>query len=238
MSSENETTATTSENKTAENKRVFAPLGKYAVIAVLMVSIIITTAIMLDRQLSTVDTNIAAIESEIAEIQDANQTKVEETGITENSTSDAAEAFAMETLTESDPVTTEVATSTESETTSQAAEETLVTVETENKAEVTAVIDSKTATTITEADARFASAKSQQKQHITQMLERIKVLETEQLDRYKQQQNEQIIRLREQLAQQQAIIETLINRKQDLYQLRETAIQRNQANREEIYNRI
>ena len=50
-----------------DNKAVFAPLGKYAVAAVIMVSIIVTSAIMLDKQLNTAEEQIAAIETEAAE---------------------------------------------------------------------------------------------------------------------------------------------------------------------------
>jgi cytoskeletal protein RodZ len=67
-----ETIPATPENEPSENKRVFGPLGKYAVIAVLMVSIIVTTAIMLNKQLGSVDEQLAAMENEVAEISDAN----------------------------------------------------------------------------------------------------------------------------------------------------------------------
>ena len=60
--SEPATTPTVNDNKT-----VFAPLGKYAVVAVVMVSIIVTTAIMLDKQLNTVEEKIAAIKTEVVE---------------------------------------------------------------------------------------------------------------------------------------------------------------------------
>ena len=49
------------------NKALFGPLGKYAITGVLMVSIIITTAIMLNKQIGTAADDVAAIEKEIAE---------------------------------------------------------------------------------------------------------------------------------------------------------------------------
>ena len=55
------------ENKTNDNKTVFGPLGKYAVVAVIMVSIIVTTAIMLNKQLGTVEEQLAVMASEVAE---------------------------------------------------------------------------------------------------------------------------------------------------------------------------
>jgi hypothetical protein len=74
MSTENaektEVTLTT-ENTTNDNKKVFGPLGKYAIVAVIMVSVIVTTAFMLNKQLGSVDEQLAAIESEVAEIHGA-----------------------------------------------------------------------------------------------------------------------------------------------------------------------
>ena len=52
---------------TTENKNIFAPLGKYAIVAMIMVSIIVTTAIMLNKQLGTVEEQLAIMEIEVAE---------------------------------------------------------------------------------------------------------------------------------------------------------------------------
>jgi len=49
----------------ASNKSVFGPLGKYAIVAVFIVSIIVTTAIMLEKQLGTTDERLAAIQAEL-----------------------------------------------------------------------------------------------------------------------------------------------------------------------------
>lgn len=81
------TTETKTENtatpETSDNKAVFGPLGKYAIVAVIMVSIIVTTAIMLDRQLKTVDQQIAAIEEEVADMHAADTTASDEAVIAE-----------------------------------------------------------------------------------------------------------------------------------------------------------
>lgn len=47
---------------------MFAPLGKYAAIAVLLVGVIVTTAIMLDKQLNSVESQIAELESEAVKL--------------------------------------------------------------------------------------------------------------------------------------------------------------------------
>ena len=62
----------TTEIETNDNKKVFGPLGKYAVVAVIMVSIIVTTAIMLNKQLGSVEEQLAVMENEVAEMNDAN----------------------------------------------------------------------------------------------------------------------------------------------------------------------
>lgn len=60
-----EITSTTTNNKVSDNKGVFGPLGKYAVVAVIMVSIIVTTAIVLDKELSTAEDKVATLENEV-----------------------------------------------------------------------------------------------------------------------------------------------------------------------------
>lgn len=56
------------ERKPIENKGVFAPLGKYAAIAVLLVGVIVTTAIMVDKPLNSVESQIADLESEAVKL--------------------------------------------------------------------------------------------------------------------------------------------------------------------------
>ena len=70
------------------------------------------------------------------------------------------------------------------------------------------------------------------------MFARIKALESKQLDTYKANQDSQVVRLREQISQQQQMIEALIVRNKDQFELRSTSVQRNQANREQMLNRI
>jgi len=75
-----------------DNKAVFGPLGKYAVVAVIMVSIIVTTAIMLDRELNTAEQQVATMESEVAEINataKADSTDVKEVAVTEDVATEA-----------------------------------------------------------------------------------------------------------------------------------------------------
>lgn len=66
MSTELENTST--KNTSSDHKATFGPLGKYAIIAVFIVSILITTVIMLNKQLGTAEERLAIIENEVAEM--------------------------------------------------------------------------------------------------------------------------------------------------------------------------
>ncbi len=85
---------------------------------------------------------------------------------------------------------------------------------------------------------RIEAYKLEQKQHMTERLTRIKSLESEQLDQYKVRQEKQIERLREQITQQQQMIETLILRNQERFDMRAASMQRHQARRAQMLNRI
>jgi len=89
-----------------------------------------------------------------------------------------------------------------------------------------------------ENQARIDAYKQEQKQHMTEMFARIKTLESQQLDRYKANQDSQIVRLREQISQQQQMIEALVLRNKELFELRAASMQRGQNNREQVLNRI
>ena len=76
-------------NKT-DNKIVFAPLVKYAIIAVLMVSIIVTTTVMLDKQLNSAEHQVVATIEE-----EANELKTTEPEIANDN--EASTAITLET---------------------------------------------------------------------------------------------------------------------------------------------
>ena len=256
------TTDTQSKNtQPSDNKKIFAPLGKYAVIAVIMVSIIVTTAIMLDKQLNTIDAQFAGIEANIAQPEIGNPETAEITASSDTTTEiTTAQAVAQETSTTIDTPTADVLITTEkkSETVVVAAHqndsEQTVTTTADVSLNISSNTDATQVSPVTIAEpqqqaetrkardaarqARIDGFKQEQKQHMAEIFARIKALESQQLDRYKTSQNNQVSNLREQIARQQQMIETLILRNQDLYQLRAASAQRNQSNREQILNRI
>ena len=286
-----ETTLTTAENKVSDNKAIFGPLGKYAVIAVIMVSIIVTTAVVLDKELGTAEEKLAAVENKVAAV---NAVEEQTTAKVENSEADALITATVTPETSEAQDTTELAevetgpvdvqvpdgnktadvqaddtkvvaaietnetTATVKETLTDSnsnAEQVSNSVQT-NPAQATAKIESASTNTKTKDSiqsrqpqyvagnqnkewlARIEAYKLEQKQHMSEMFARIKSLESKQLDKYKTHQEKQIERLREQIAQQQQMIETLILRNKNGFDLRAASMQRRQAKREQMLNRI
>jgi len=253
------TSNTTNDKKVSDNKAVFGPLGKYAVVAVIMVSIIVTTAIVLDKELGTAEEKLAAVENEVAA---ANAVDEETVAKVESSEATAS----IEVIAETDEAqgTTELA---EIETvpvnvqTTEAAEvqvdeaKVLVAIKansTQAAAKIeSASIDTKAKKSVQDSQtlsvagkqnkewlARIESYKLEQKQHMTEMFARIKALDSKQLDQYKAHQDKRIERLREQIVQQQQMIETLILRNKEGFDMRAASMQRHQAKREQMLNRI
>jgi len=283
------TTEKKTDNKSApavsDNKIILAPLGKYAAIAVIMVSIIVSTAIMLDKQLNTVDEKIATIKSKAIEshTEDSSLTDTTASTSTESeTTADVANTSEkpQNTKVAVKPVTDEpsinkaatddvyITSETKTEITLQAAttaSSTLntqevaatesisntdvvkpVAVVTENAkqaslAELTITHNDKAANKASfdqERQAHIEAVKLEKKQRMSEMFARIKVLESQQLDHYKAVQEKQITRLRERIAQQQKMINALVLRNKDLFELRAASIERRQTNREQMLNRI
>lgn len=262
-------TDTTSVPASSDNKVIFAPLGKYAIVAVIMVSIIVTTAIMLDKQLNTVEEKIAGIESEtvinVASAKDEQQS-AEAVVETEKTVESAKVDVYVTTKTktkeqESTEVTAKAETTIETVKT-----DVYVTTETKTEAIVQAAHDSNSTPNTQEVattenanqtrqpqfainnmdkvnidqqrQVRIDAFKLEQKQHMTEMFARIKTLESQQLNQYKAGQEKQIARLRERIAEQQKMIDALVLRNKDLFELRAANIERRQTNREQILNRI
>lgn len=249
------TTETKTETPaTSDNKAVFGPLGKYAAVAVIMVSIIVTTAIMLDRQLQSVDEQIAAIEEEVASIHAAEASIPEQATAVETIATDVeiTEVEVIEEATSETVAVVEAVIETPVAVATPVAEapvvqETTAPVATATEA-TTAPFEMAAAENNTaqahqeqlakENQARIDAYKQEQKQHMSKMFARIKALESQQLDRYKANQDSQVVRLRKQISQQQQMIEALVLRNKELFELRAANMQRSQNNREQALNRI
>jgi hypothetical protein len=237
------------EDQAAKNKAVFGPLGKYAVIAVIMVSVIVTTAIMMNKDLGSVEGTIASIEDEVSEMAstnaDAAVSETENNAALVTANVDAPAADVTATPAEAAPaviLSAETVTTAETvavaETSAQTAiSDTAANTQTEN-AVFRASPEVRHEKLAAEFQARIEANKLEQKQHMTEMFTRIKEQEAQQLDQYKSYQDAQVERLREQIAMQQQMIETLVSRNKELYELRAANVQQHQSKREEIINRI
>ena len=249
------------ENETNDNKKVFGPLGKYAVVAVIMVSIIVTTAIMLNKQLGSVEEQLAAMESEVAEINDANTTST----VTSEASEATSESQDVAEVAEIQPASVEVQAA-EVQAVEAPSAEVLVAFEDTTKETVSETVISAAQDSATEAatiapvmemnaaeyaqgqlamekrdqehQARIEAFKAEQKQHMTEMFARIKTLDAQRLDEYKIKQDEQVERLRQQIAKQEQLIEALILRNKEWIEMRAANMQRSQSNREKMLERI
>ena len=282
------TSTTTTDNKVSDNKAVFGPLGKYAVVAVIMVSIIVTTAIVLDKELGTAEEKLASVENEVAAtnaVDEETAAKVEsseaaasieviaETAEAQDTTelaeietgpvnAQAIDAETAEVQADNSKIivaikandTTATVKDTVADSSSNAAQTSnaVPAISTQTTAKIeSASTDTKTEDSVQDSQSQYVANnqykqwlsrievyKLEQKQHMTERLTRIKSLESEQLDQYKARQEKQIERLREQIAQQQQVIETLILRNQERFDMRAASMQRHQVRREQILNRI
>lgn len=222
----NETKSQSSEQST------FAPLGKYAVIAVLMVGVIVTTAIMLDKQLNRAETEIASIEDEISKL---NKVRAKATNVPQPTVQ--AQVTEEVTIT-STSVEAEI-----DEITANSVVDSNATNNQQSDDAMIATAEDMTPTAMTETgtnshQARIDSHKAKQKTRMTEMFDRIAKLESKQLAQFKTRQEEQVVRLRKQVNVQQQQIDSLIQRNENLFNLRTASAQRNQAQREQMLNRI
>lgn len=223
-------TTETEQNKTSkpDHKAVFAPLGKYAAIAVIMVSIIVTTAIMLDKQLNTVEQEIATIENEVATLIMADTTDAAVI-VTDETTEDPSQLAAVDqntTSVDSDDATQETI----------AADNAVI--EAAVEADEPTVDSQPSVNNQVQSTDHIATYKLEQKQRMSDLFARIKALEAQQLDQYKSNQDKRVERLRERVTQQEHLIESLIARNKEWFELRTANVQRSQARRDDILNRI
>ena len=219
------TTETKADNVTETNNlSTFKPLGKYAVIAVIMVSIIVTTAIMLDKQLNNAERELATIENGVASLNNTETATLVEIDLETKTEKDTMAAVESEVN-----ATQALPANTPDITTTVAVENTP-----SNDTQANAVqndIEQK-------SNDRITTYKLEQKQRMTDMYARIKTLEAKQLEQYKSNQDKRVEQLRTRIAKQEQLIEELIARNNEWFELRTANIQRNQARREDILNRI
>jgi len=199
----------------SDRKIILAPLAKYGVFAVIIVGIIVTTAIMMNREFNEIDAQVAALEIEIAQQnQPTPQTEQEVTKTTEQTEQAAVEP--VEVIASNDkaiPVTT------------------LAEV-------IQPVATAPVVSAAVSAPAQPASRTDDAKTRIAKFHEFMAQQDQKQLDTYKLNQAKQIEMLRAQLTRQQERIEAIEKRNQESYALREAAVKNMQKARKQSLNRI
>jgi hypothetical protein len=272
IQSDNNATTTANDN----NKVLFGPLGKYAILGVFMVGIIITSVIMLNKQLGTAAEDVAAIKKELSESRVINTTpsnsvkqaiaadkeNTQEAGTVElaQTKNDIDDKVTMssdadvESAEQNTASVTEYAEPAVNKTEEVVAQQQTaqISIEPSESNEIKSAKVTLPANEMPEAQQRdiviesrdqqwedhLLARKQEHKQRLAEFFDRIKSSEFERLEDYKDYQARQIENLREQIARQQKQIEELIERNKESYELREAKIQRYQADRDEILNRI
>lgn len=256
------TQKTSTEN--TDTLSVFLPLRKYVVIAVIMVSVIVTSSIMLDDQFNTFERNLSVIESEVAAMNntyvamatdiDADETisvvdsVTNTTHVTEINNSKAP-GTTVDSLDESASTQKEKHSTKHEVTATNTKHEVTATVEATPASDIKAVetathelqVARTQATVVNNENSLRGSRttyKSRKKQRMSNMFNHMKAREAKQLDKYKANQDKQIARRHNQIIKQQKMVEVLVVRNKDLFEYRVANFQRIQENREEILNRI
>lgn len=280
-------TETKSENTTPviDKKALFGPLGRYAIIGVIMGSIIVTTAIMLDRQSDSAIAHIEAIEKELAELNAAEAAATADTTtVIEADNSQLQEVIdvaevnvipvnveAATVQTDTIPTTASVEKHVSKQQVVMLTTDTVATTQ-ETAFDTNQTIKQKPASTQTvnvepakneatfeytaqtyrpqhvvdlrdqQWEARIRERKLEQKQHLAELFNRNKAHDLQRLEEYKVWQEEGVDirreRLREQIARQQELIEELILRNKEAYEMREASVQRQQTSHKQLLDRI
>ena len=199
----------------SDHKLILAPLAKYGVVAVVIVGIIITTAIMMDREFNEIDAQVAALEIEIAQQNQLEQQAEQE--ITK--TAEIAEVAHIES-------TKTIASNDET------------TVVTTLPEVVLPVATAPVVTAAVPAPAQPVLQTMDSKARIARFHEFMAQQDQKHLDSYKASQAKQIEMLRAQLTRQQERIEAIEKRNQESFAIREAAVKHMQKAREQSLNRI
>ena len=229
-------------NTPSDARVILGPLVKYAAMGLVLVSVIITTAMMLDNQFNDIDHEVAALEAELAEANSnaitdevaAVEAQVETAPVVESVTEQQRPAIAeaAESLTEQqEPAIAKAAEVTEVEQpvasiventvteTPAVAEAAKLPVITEANTDETSVAD----TTVANDDF-FASSDDFFDKSIEEIIEErnvyLKEMDRIYLEKFKASQAKHLLLMRERLARQEKRIEEKEKRNQEIYDIR------------------
>jgi hypothetical protein len=204
----------------SDSKLVLAPLAKYGVVAVAIASIVVVTAVMMNRELNDIENQVASLEAEIAEEMQFDQQPAEEIKVIEDNSATVAVVAEQAVSSPFDaPPVVELPVAT-----APAVEVPVV-----NSSVTTPV--AAIAQPATQTNVGF---KARIIEHHAYMAKQ----DQKHLNSFKANQAKQIEMLRKQLAQQQVRIDAIEERNQKSYDMRKANIKRMQDIREQSLNRI
>lgn len=227
------------QNKQSDARIILGPLVKYAAVGFVLVSIIITTAVMLDRQFNDIDREVAELEAQLAQARMDDAAGVD----TDTSVEPQAEATpAVETVAvQQEPVIDEVAEITEAEKPSARVIGNVVV--TAPAVMQTATPTPQTETIVTETTAAEVAVADKAGRR-TDMFDKsideliaerntyLKEMDRVYLEEFKASQEKSLQFMRERLVRQEQRIEKMEKRKQEIYDVRAASVKASQQRRE------
>ena len=235
------------QKQPSDARIILGPLVKYAAMGLVLVSIIITTAVMLDRQFNTIDEEVAILQAQLAE---ANKASAADTSVAveeqaEAATADAAASTRQAPAPAPVPVTRPV---TAVQTTEVPAQKTVTVAAEATQSPVQAIkadtvtITATEAATDTSAVAKDAIAEQADAHYdvfdqsiddmIAERNDYLKEMDRIYLEEYKASQQKQLQLMRERLARQEKHIQEMEKRYQEIYDVRATNVKERQQRRD------
>lgn len=235
------------QKQPSDARIILGPLVKYAAMGLVLVSIIITTAVMLDRQFNTIDQEVAILQAQLAKANKASaddaSAGVEEQA--EAATVDVAastrQAPAPEPVTRPDTVTQAVAAPVQKPATVVVAAEATPSPAQPVKADSVLITATEAATGTStvakdaiaeQADAHYDVFDQSIDEMIAERNAYLKEMDRIYLEEYKANQQKQLQLMRERLARQEKHIQEMEKRYEEIYDVRATNVKERQQRRE------
>jgi len=229
------------QNKQSDARIILGPLVKYAAMGFVLVSIIITTAVMLDRQFNDIDREVAKLEAQLAHAKTNTVVEVD-TDISTGSQAEASSTVEADAVKRQEPAVSEAAEATEADKPATSGVGTsVVTPAQETQVVATQPLVTETIATETTAvedvltDSINKNAGLFDKSRETLIAERnayLKEMDRVYLEQFKASQEKQLQFMRERLAHQQQSIEAMEKRNQEIYDVRADKVKEMQQMRD------
>ena len=230
------------QNQPSDARIILGPLVKYAAMGLVLVGIIITTAVMLDRQFNNIDQEVAELEAQLAQ---ADKNNAADTTATVELQAEVAPAVAKEAI-QKKPEMSEIAEVSEAEKPAEkVAENTAIHAPAAEQApaqpaETETVSTAATVNKAALTEDKVAENKNEYPDYFDQSLEELiaerntylKEMDRIYLEDFKASQEKQLQSMRDRLARQEQRIVDMEKRNQELYDIRAANMKEMQDRRE------